>query len=101
MNFNMQFKKLAYGLSVLFSIIMFIMFLVTSSLMADLYRKFCDYVQDINKPFLPVECGEHQRSFMTLPLFGYFTMIVWVRLYIKASYIARCIIMIMYIYVYI
>ena len=82
MNFNTQFKKLAHGLSLLFSIIMAIMLLVTISLMADLYRKYCGYVKDhpTNDPYeLPAVCGKHQRQFMILPLFGYFTMIVWVR----------------------
>ena len=50
--------------------------------MADLYRKYCGYVKDhpTNDPYeLPAVCGKHQRQFMILPLFGYFTIIVWVR----------------------
>ena len=60
------------------------MLLVTSLLMADLYRKYCGYVKDhhTDDPYeLPAECGKHQRQFMILPLFGYSTMTVWVRSY--------------------
>ena len=68
---SVQFKRLAHLLSLLISIIMAIYLLVTSSLLADLYRRFCD--QDF------VECEDDARNFLTIPLFGYLTMIGWVR----------------------
>ena len=56
-----------------------IIMLVTSSLMANLYNKFCDYFEDY-----PIDldlCGEDDdyRDFLVLPVFGYFTMLAWVR----------------------
>ena len=77
---SVQFKRLAHFLSLFLSIIMTIYLLVTSSLLADLYRRYCD--QDFG------ECGDDERNFLTIPLFGYLTMIGWVRqsVHMCASY---------------
>ena len=69
--YSMQFKRLAHLLSLLLSIMMTVYLLVTSSLLADLYSKYCD--QEF------VECGYDERHFLTIPLFGFLTMIGWVR----------------------
>ena len=79
-NYNIQFRRLAHGLSLFFSIIMGIMLLVTSSLMANIYVKYCDYLEDqIYDYDYPTKCGDDEKPFVVLPLFGYFTMIIWVR----------------------
>ena len=73
---------MAHGLSLFLSIIMGIMLLVTSSLMANIYVKYCDNIENLhnNDPYdYPSECEDNQRAFLALPLFGYFTMIIWVR----------------------
>ena len=77
-NSNVQFRRLAHGLSLFFSIIMGIMLLVTSSLMANIYVKYCDFLKDYDYDY-STKCGEDERPFVILPLFGYFTMIIWVR----------------------
>lgn len=77
-----QFRSLAHGLSLLFSIIMAIMLLVTSSLMANIYVKYCDYVKNntaLDNYGFPDKCGDNERHFLVLPLFGYFAMITWVK----------------------
>ena len=83
--FNAQFRRLAHGLSLMFSFIMGVMLLVTSSMMANIYVKYCNYLKDHAYDYnpyyysLPAECGEDEKHFVILPLFGYFAMIVWVR----------------------
>ena len=70
---------------------MAIMLLVTSSWMANLYTRYCDYINDyyynINKNFstayhyyYQAKCGKDENHFLILPLFGYFTLCAWVRL---------------------
>ena len=84
-----QFRRLAHGLSLLLSIIMGIMLLVASCLMANLYAKYCHYVkhQHSYRPYYPYDdnddyppkCGYNEHYFLMLPLFGFITMVVWVR----------------------
>ena len=47
--------------------------LVTSALLANLYTRYCDDIE----PFS--ECGDDERNFLILPVFGFLTMIGWVR----------------------
>ena len=81
-----QFRRMAHLLSLFFSIIMGIMLLVTSSLMVDIFVKYCNYLEGENHRYNPhyfyipsSECDENVRPFVVLPLFGYFTMMIWVR----------------------
>ena len=88
-----QFRRLAYGLSLFLSIIMGIMLLVTSSLMVDIYVKYCDDLEDGSHHYnnyyyyyyyrhnnnSPSSCGEDERPFVVLPVLGFCTMIIWVR----------------------
>ena len=55
-----------------------LMMLVTSSLMANLYNKFCDHVKEL--PFGTDICAEDDdyNHFLVMPVFGYFTMLAWV-----------------------
>ena len=82
-NSNTQFRRLAHGLSLFLSIIMGIMLLVTSSLMVDIYVKYCDYVENHINPYpyhlYPSKCGHHETPFLVLPVFGYSTMVIWVK----------------------
>ena len=87
----MQFRRMAHGLSLIFSIIMGIMLLVTSSLMVDIYVKYCDDLEDESphrKSYYyyyrhnnnsPSSCGKDERPFVVLPVLGFCTMIIWVR----------------------
>ena len=71
------------------SSIMGIALLVTSSLMANLYVKYCDSLQDYwnthtlqpnpSYDYFPEKCEENERHFLILPLFGFSTMAAWVR----------------------
>ena len=82
-----QFRRLAHGFSLLVSIIMGIMLLLTSSLMANLYVEYCRYVKHHSYrhyyPYYendyPLNCGHNEQHFLMLPLFGFITMVVWVR----------------------
>ncbi|XP_065896346.1 uncharacterized protein [Dysidea avara] len=64
-----MFKRLAHLFSLLFSIIMSVYLLVTSALLANLYTSFCDEESE--------ECGDDERNFLVLPLFGFLTLIGW------------------------
>ena len=46
--------------------------------MANLYTKYCDYLEDYYE--YEKECGQDEKHFLILPLFGYFTLCAWVRL---------------------
>ena len=66
------------------SLIMGVMFLITSSMMSDIYAKYCEdlkYMKDEDDPYNlhDDQCGKDQRHFLILPIFGYFTMVAWVR----------------------
>ena len=84
-----QFRRMAHGLSLIFSIIMGIMLVVTSSLMVDIYVKFCDDLEDEshyhNRYYYyrhnnsPSSCGKDERPFVVLPALGFCVMIIWVR----------------------
>ena len=68
------------------SSIMGIALLVTSSLMVNIYIKYCDFVLDRPEPpdhydYYPEKCGDDENHFLVLPLFGFFTMAAWVRYY--------------------
>ena len=81
--FALQFKKLAHLFSILVSVIMCIMLLVTSILMIRLYAIYCHHLKyidpwDYNVKY-PRDCGPSESSFLILPMFGFFTMVVWVR----------------------
>ena len=82
--FPLQFKKLAHRFSLLVSIIMCIMLLVTSILTIRLYAIYCHHLRsidhyDYNNGKYPRNCGHNESSFLILPMFGFFTMVVWVR----------------------
>ena len=89
-----QLRRLAHGFSIFLSIIMGIMLLVTSSLMVDIYVKYCDNLEDESHHYnnyyyyfyyrhnnnnSPSSCGEDERPFVVLPALGFCTMIIWVR----------------------
>ena len=80
-NSNTQFRRLAHGLCLFLSVIMGILLLVASHLMVDIYVKYCDYLEDSDYDhyYYPSECGNHERTFLVLPVFGYLTMTIWVR----------------------
>ena len=76
-----QFKRLAHGLSLMLSLIMGVMFLITSSMMSNIYAKYCEHLKDQYNPFYDNDnhCGELEKHFLMLPVFGYITMVAWVR----------------------
>ena len=49
---------------------MAIYYLITSSLMSDLYTRYCDDKAD--------DCTEDDDKFSVLPTFGFFIMVAWV-----------------------
>ena len=59
------------------SFIMGIALLVTSSLMANIYVKYCD------QNYYREKCGDDEAHFLILPVFGFFTMAAWVRYSMK------------------
>ena len=73
---NLQFKMLALVFSLLLSIIMAIYLLVTSALLTNLYNKYCDY--DYWPYEEVIECGDDEKRFLILPIFGFLTMAGWV-----------------------
>ena len=54
--------------------------LVTSSLMTNIYIKYCE--SDLN---YYEKCGDDEAHFLVLPVFGFFTMAAWVRYSMKLS----------------
>ena len=70
-----------------------ILLLVTSSLMVDIYVKYCHYLEEqhpeydsyhryyhhYNDDYSQPKCGDRERPFVVLPVFGYITMVTWVR----------------------
>ena len=77
---HMQFKQLAHVVSLLLSLVMGIMILLTSSLMVNLYTKYCDYIKDHYDNYnYQAKCGKDENHFLILPVFGYFTLCAWVR----------------------
>ena len=54
------------------------MLLVTSSLMVELYIKHCDGLKNGHSYYDGSQCGEAEAHFLILPVFGFFTMVVWV-----------------------
>ena len=68
------------------SLIMGVMFLITSSMMSDIYVKYCESLKDPDYPFNNYDddddddlCRKLDKHFLMLPIFGYFTMVAWVR----------------------
>ena len=57
--------------------------LVTSSWMVNLYVRYCDYVKD---NYYGYKCGHNEGHFLILPIFGFITMVTWVRGYV-ATYL--------------
>ena len=47
--------------------------LVTSALLANLYREFCDDLEE------PSECGDTDRRFIATPVLGFVCLAGWVR----------------------
>ena len=45
--------------------------LVTSALLANLYKRYCNEEYE--------ECTDDEKNFLVLPLFGFLTMMGWVR----------------------
>ncbi|XP_065905153.1 uncharacterized protein [Dysidea avara] len=68
---NKMFKRLAHFFSLLFSIIMAVYLLVTSALLANLYTRYCDEIDEFSK------CEEDERRFLVIPVFGFLTMVGW------------------------
>ena len=72
----------------MFSSIMAIALLMTSSLMIILYANYCDFLNryrpsdDLcadNYADYPPNCGDNETHFLILPLFGFSAMVAWVR----------------------
>ena len=60
--------------------------LITTCLMVNLYIKYCDFLNDRDPSdhdqdydYYPDKCGEDENHFIILPMFGFFTMLAWVR----------------------
>ena len=81
-NLCTQFKRLALGFSLMLSLVMGLMFMITSSMMSSIYERFCSYIKDHNDYYYGFdkhECEEPVKHFLILPILGYFTMLAWVR----------------------
>ena len=70
---TLQLKRLANGFGLFLSILMCVFWLVTSALLANLYREFCDDLEE------PNECGDTDRRFIATPVLGFVCLAGWVR----------------------
>ena len=69
----LQFARLAHLLTLLWAIALAVYWLITSAMLADLYERYCDRLED-NK----LECGDTEEKFVVLPIFGFVCMGAWV-----------------------
>ena len=52
---------------------MAVYYLITSSLIANLYTRYCDNLDELGG-----ECDEDDDKFSIFPVFGFFIMVAWV-----------------------
>lgn len=64
---------LANGFGLFLSILMCAFWLVTRALLANLYREFCNDLEE------PDECGDTDRRFIATPVLGFVCLAGWVR----------------------
>ena len=69
----LQFARLAHLLSLLWAGALAVYWLITSAMLADLYERYCDRLEDSN-----LECGDTDEKFVVLPIFGFVCMGAWV-----------------------
>ena len=50
-------------------------------MMSNIYVKYCESLKDRDDPYdyYDDQCGKLEKHFVILPVFGYFTMVAWVR----------------------
>ena len=61
---------------------MAVYYLITSALIANLYTRYCDALEDNNN----VECDEDDDKFALFPVFGFFIMVAWVSVFNNYNY---------------
>lgn len=71
---KLQLKRVARGFGLILSILMCVFWLVTSGLLANLYREFCDELDDRG-----MKCTDTDRRFAATPVLGFFCLVGWVR----------------------
>ena len=69
---KLQLKRLANIFGLLLDIMMIVFWIVTSSLLANLYREFCDNLRNDQ------ECNEIDERFIATPVLGFFCFVAWV-----------------------
>ena len=69
---KLQLRRLANVFGLLLDIMMIVFWIVTSVLLANLYREFCDNLADDE------ECNEIDERFIATPALGFFSFVGWV-----------------------
>ena len=72
----LQFKRLAHLLTLIWAVVLAIYWLITNSMMANLYQRYCDHLEDDNND--NTECDDDDEKFVTLPVIGFICMGAWV-----------------------
>ena len=70
----LQFKRLAHFLNLILGAVMAVYWLITSALLANLYSRFCDEREEVERE----DCNENDQRFILLPVFGFICMCAWV-----------------------
>jgi len=70
---NFQIKRLGHAFGLLVSCGMAVYWLISSALLADLYRDYCDKLEERD-----TECDDTDRRFIATPVMGVITLIGWV-----------------------
>ena len=70
----LQFARLAHLLTLLWAVVFAVYWLITSALLADLYERYCDDIEDR----LGGECSDNDEKFIVIPVFGFVCMGAWV-----------------------
>lgn len=69
----LQFSRLAHLLNLGWAVAFAIYWLITSSLLSDLYERYCDRQDDRGQ-----DCGDIDEKFVIFPVFGFICMSAWV-----------------------
>lgn len=69
----LQFARLAHLLTLLWAVVFAVYWLITSALLADLYERYCDNIEDAGG-----ECSDDDEKFIVIPVFGFVCMGAWV-----------------------
>ena len=69
----LQFARLAHLLTLLWAVAFALYWLITSALLADLYERYCDNIEDGGG-----ECSDDDEKFIVIPVFGFVCMGAWV-----------------------